>query len=156
MIKNIFLCLVILKDLRNYNCKLFFLSATKIEGNTTKVLNYTYFYKNQIIWLNLSAPIVFLNFRLICSYFVLLTIIIFDLALHICIFIIHALYFWHVMAGLKEKFYILIIKFMYGTFCFLTEPQTMLQLKILWHRPYFIVKLLLSLCILFIHSSFVC
>ena len=93
---------------------------------------------------------------LICSYLILLTIIIFDLALHICIFIIHALYFWHVMAGLKEKFYTLIIKFMYVTFCFLTEPQTMLQLKILWHRPYFIVKLLLSLCILFIHFSFVC
>ena len=25
-----------------------------------------------------------------------------------------------------------------------------------WHRPYFIVKFLLSLCILFIHCSFVC
>ena len=106
--------------------------------------------------MNLSALIVFLNFRFICSYFVLLTIIIFDLPLHICIFIIHALYFWHAMAGLKEKFYTLIIKFMHIKFCLLTKPQTILQLKILWHRPYFIVKLLLSLCILFIHSSFVC
>ena len=44
-------------------------------------------------WLSLSVLIDFPNFRLICSYFVLVTIIIFDLALHICIFIIHADYF---------------------------------------------------------------
>ena len=49
MMKNIFFCLVILKDLQNYNRKSFFLSPTKIEGNTNKVLNYSYFYKNQII-----------------------------------------------------------------------------------------------------------
>ena len=60
------------------------------------------------------------------------------------------------MVGLEEKFYTLIIKFVYITFCLLTEPQAMLQLKILWHRPYFIVKLVLSLCILFIDCSFVC
>ena len=44
--------------------------------------------------------------------------IIFDLALHICIFIIHAEYFWVVIAGLKKKFYTLILKFV--TFCFTT------------------------------------
>ena len=31
---------------------------------------------------------------------------------------------------LKEKFYTLILRFVYITFCLLTEPQTMLQLKI--------------------------
>ena len=35
------------------------------------------------------------------------------------------------MAGLKEKIYTLIFKFVYITFRLLTEPQTMLQLKIL-------------------------
>ena len=35
------------------------------------------------------------------------------------------------MAGLKEKFYTLLLKFVYITFCLLVEPQTMLQLKIL-------------------------
>ena len=44
---------------------------------------------------------------------------------------IHVEYFWLVMAGLKEKFYTLLLKFMYITFCLLTEPQTMFQLKIL-------------------------
>ena len=44
--------------------------------------------------------------------------IIFDLALHICVFIIHAEYFWLVIAGLKKKFYTLIPKFVYITFCF--------------------------------------
>ena len=39
-----------------------------------------------------------------------MTIIIFDLALYVCIFIIHAEYFWLVMAGLKEKFLTLILK----------------------------------------------
>ena len=72
-----------------------------------------------------SVLIVFRNFKLICSYFVLVAIIIFDLALHICIFIIHAEYFWLVIAGLKEKFYTLILKFVNITFCFMTEPQTM-------------------------------
>ena len=48
-----------------------------------------------------------LFFQIIGSFvliFVLVTIIIFDLALHISIFIIHAEYFWLVMASLKEKF----------------------------------------------------
>ena len=35
------------------------------------------------------------------------------------------------LAGLKEKFYTLTFKFVYITSCLLTEPQTMLQLKIL-------------------------
>ena len=59
--------------------------------------------------------------------FVLVIIIIFDLSLHICIFIIHAGYFWLVMAGLKEKFYNLILRFVYITFFLLMEPQTILQ-----------------------------
>ena len=64
-------------------------------------------------------------------HFVLVTIIIFDLALNIYVFIIHAEYLSLVMAGLKENFYTLILKFVYITFCLLAEPQTMLQLKIL-------------------------
>ena len=47
------------------------------------------------------------------------------------IYIIHAQYFWLVMAGLKGKLYTLILKFMYITFFLLTEPQTMMLLKIL-------------------------
>ena len=39
-------------------------------------------------------------------------------------------YFWLVMAGLTEKFYTLILKFVHITFCLLAEPQTMLQLKV--------------------------
>ena len=39
-------------------------------------------------------------------------------------FIIHAEYFWSVMADSKEKFCTLILKFMYIIFCLLTEPQT--------------------------------
>ena len=81
--------------------------------------------------MSLKVLIVFPNFRLICSYFALVTIIIFDLALHICICIIHAEYFWLVITGLKEKFYTLILKFEYIAFCLLTEPQAMLQLKML-------------------------
>ena len=38
---------------------------------------------------------------------------IFDLAVHIYIFIIHTEYLWLVMAGLKEKFYTLVLKFVY-------------------------------------------
>ena len=49
--------------------------------------------------------IVFPNFRLICSYFVLETIIIFDLALHVCIYIIHAAYFWLVMVEGKVLYF---------------------------------------------------
>ena len=60
------------------------------------------------------------------AHFVLVTIIIFDLTLHICIYIYinHVEYFWLVMAGLKEIFYTLILKFVYITFCLLMEPQT--------------------------------
>ena len=53
-----------------------------------------------------------------------MAIIIFDLALHIYIFIIHPEYLWLVMAGLKEKFYTLVLKFVYITFCLLSELQT--------------------------------
>ena len=35
------------------------------------------------------------------------------------------------LAGLKETFYTLLLKFVYITFCLLAEPQTMLHLKIL-------------------------
>ena len=67
------------------------------------------------------SVIVFPSFRLICSYFVFVTIIILDLTLHICIFIIHAEYFWLVMTGLKEIFYALMLRFVYITFSLLTE-----------------------------------
>ena len=117
-------------------------------------ITYTYhFYKNKIVLAEPQYFYFFPNFRLIC-YFVLVTIAIFDLALHICIFIIHAEYFWLVTAGLKGTFYTLILKFAYITFCLLREPQTMLQLRILMAYT-FIKKFLLSLCILFIHCSFV-
>ena len=106
-------------------------------------------------WLSLSVLIVFSNFRPICSYFVLVTILIFDLALHICIFIIHAEYFWLVMAGLKEKFYTLILKFVYITFCLLTEPQTMLQLKILMAQTLFYCKVSSEL-VHSVHSLLIC
>ena len=33
-------------------------------------------------------------------------------------------YFWLVMAGLKETFYTLILKFVHIAFCLLTKPQT--------------------------------
>ena len=87
-------------------------------------------------------------------YFGLGIITIFDLVIHICIFIIHAEYFWE--NSLKEKFYPLILKFVCITFSLLTEPQTMLQLKIVMTETFFIVKFLLSLCIPFIHCSFLC
>ena len=51
------------------------------------------------------------------------------------------------MAGLNEKFYTLILKFINITFCLLTEPQTKLQLKILMAPQ--------TLHILFIPCSFV-
>ena len=78
-----------------------------------------------------SVLIVFPTFRVICSDFVLVTIIIFDLALHRCMYIIHTEYFWLIIAGLKEKYYTLILEFEYITFCLLTKLQIMLQLKIL-------------------------
>ena len=90
----------------------------------------------------------FPNFRLICSYFVLVTIIIFDLALQICLYIIHAEYFWLFMAGLKETFYTLIFKFMYIIWLCCSW-------RFSWHGPDFIVKFLLSSSILFIHRLFV-
>ena len=56
--------------------------------------------------------------------FVLVTIIIFELALHICIFIIYKEHCSLVMAGLKEKFHTLILKFTYTTFCLLPKPDS--------------------------------
>ena len=44
------------------------------------------------------------------------------------------------MAGLKEIFYTLILKFVYITFGLLTELQTMLQLKILMAWTLFYCK----------------
>ena len=52
------------------------------------------------------------------------------------IFIIHTEYFWLDMAGLKERFYTLILQFVYITFCLLTEPQTILHIDWL-HTEYF-------------------
>ena len=89
--------------------------------------------------MNLSVFIVFPNFRLICCYCVLVTIIIFDLALE---------------NGWLEG-QISYFKFVNITFCLLTEPQTMLQLKIFIAKTLFIVKFIPSLWILFIHCSFV-
>ena len=86
-----------------------------------------FFYKNQTILAEPQSSYCFSKFWAHLSYFVLVIIIIFDLALHICIFIIHAGYFWLVMAGLKEKFYNLILRFVYITFFLLMEPQTILQ-----------------------------
>ena len=51
--------------------------------------------------------------------------------IYIYIYIIYAEYFWRGLAGLKEKIYTLILKFVYITFSLLTEPQTVFQLKIL-------------------------
>ena len=58
----------------------------------------------------------FLSFFQNLGSFVLATIIIFDLELHICILIIHTEFFWLVMAGLKENLYTLIHKFVYRIF----------------------------------------
>ena len=102
----------------------------------------------------LQILIAFPNFTLICSYFVLVTVIIFDLTWHICIFIIHAEYFWLVMTGLKEKCYTFLLKFVYITFCLLREPQ-----KTEDFEAYTLFYSKVSselLCILFIHCSFVC
>ena len=90
--------------------------------------------------LSLSILIDFPNFRLICSYFVLVTIITFDFALQICIYVTHTEYFWVVMAGLKETFCTLILKFLYVTIYLLAKPQTMLQLKILMAQTLFHYK----------------
>ena len=113
-------------DLDNKHKVMFVHSSAKVKSMKDDTFS---FIRTISFWLSLSVLIVFSNFRPICSYFVLVTILIFDLALHICIFIIHAEYFWLVMAGLKETFYILILKFVYITFCLLTEPRSMLQLK---------------------------
>ena len=63
---------------------------TCLRASLTSSVLHFFFIRTRWSWLSLSVLIVFPNFRLICSYFVLVTIIIFDLALHICIFIIHA------------------------------------------------------------------
>ena len=70
------------------------------------------------------------------AHFVLVTIIIFDLTLHICIYIYQSCGVFLATYGWFEG-NILILKFVYITFCLLMEPQTedermkMLQLKIL-------------------------
>ena len=51
--------------------------------------------------------------------------------------------------GLKEKFYTVKFKFVYITFCLLMELCC--SWRFWWHRPYFIVKFVPRLCILFIH-----
>ena len=56
---------------------------------------------------------------------------------------------------LKEKIYILIFKFMYITFCLLTELQTMLQLKILVAYTLFYCKVSSEL-VHSVHSLLIC
>ena len=45
------------------------------------------FIRTKKFWLSVSVLIIFTNVRLICSYFLLVTVIIFDLALHTHIYI---------------------------------------------------------------------
>ena len=88
--------------------------------------------------------IIFPNFRLICPYFD-------NYNFWRCI--THNIYhphFWLVMTDLKERFYTWILKFVHITFCLLTKPCRSWRF---W--PYFIVKFLLSLCILF-HLLIIC
>ena len=59
------------------------------------------------------------------------------------------------MAGLKETFYILILKFVYTTFRLLTEPQTILQLKILMVYTLFYYKVSSEL-VHFVHLLLLC
>ena len=80
---------------------------------------------------------------------------IFDLALHICIFIIHAEHFWLVMAGLKEKFYTFILRFVHITFCLLVELQKVLKLKILMAWTLFYCKASSEL-VQSVHSLLIC
>ena len=78
---------------------------------------YIYFFITiRSFWLSLSV-ITFSNFRLICNFILKLA--------------------RKSMAGLKEKFYTLILKFWNITFWLLTEPQSMLQLKILMAQTLF-------------------
>ena len=103
-----------------------------------------FFYKNQIILAEPQCSS--------CSYFVLVTIIIFDLASHICIFIIHAEYSWLVMACLKEKSFTQICVY-HILFTDITSDYVAAEDS---DGIDLIVKFLLNLCILFIHCSFVC
>ena len=95
-------------------------------------ITYTfYFYKNQII---LAKPQCFYCFSKFQAHLFLL-----------CSCNNSNLYnpwehFWLVMAVLKGKFYTLILKFMYITFCLLAEPQTMLQLNIFMAQTLFYCK----------------
>ena len=59
------------------------------------------------------------------------------------------------MAGLKGKFYTLILKFVYITFCLLTEPQTMLKPKILMAQSSFYCKVSSEL-VHSVHSLLIC
>ena len=101
---------------------------------------------------NFGRASVFLFFQILGSLVILFLRQIFDLVLKRCISIIHTEYFWLVMGGLKERFYTWILKFVFtvGT------HRLCCSWRFWWHWPYFIVKFLLSWCILFIHWSFLC
>ena len=60
-----------------------------------------------------------------------------------------------VMAGLKEKFYNLILKFVYIKIFLLTEPQTILQLKIVMACTLFYCKVSSEL-VHSLHSLLIC
>ena len=64
-----------------------------------------------------------LFFQILGSFFVILFLRSYITHVYICIYIIHAEYFWLVMAGLKETFYTLILRFVHITFCLLTKPD---------------------------------
>ena len=53
------------------------------------------FIRTKKFWLSVSVLIIFTNVRLICSYFLLVTVIIFDLALHTHIYIYIYIYHPH-------------------------------------------------------------
>ena len=59
------------------------------------------------------------------------------------------------MAGLREKFYTLILKSVYITFCLLAEPQTMLKLNILMAEALFYGKVSSEL-VYSVHSLLIC
>ena len=94
----------------------------------------------------------FSNFRLISSYFVLVTIITFHLVLHICIYIIQA----SISGWFEGKilYFNIQIRVYHILFTDRTTDYVAAEDFDGLHRPYFIAKIFLSLSILFIHCSF--
>ena len=101
----------------------------------------------------------FSNFRLISSYFVLVTIITFDLVLHIThINIYHPRGVFLAGFGWFEGnilYFNIQIRVYHILFTDRTTDYVAAEDFDGLHRSYFIAKFLLSLCILFIHCSFV-